>query len=318
MSWVAVAVGSSVAGAGASIYGANKAAGAMKKASREELALQREMYNDQMRRNAPYEAVGGSALNAYARAMGLPQHRADPANDPSMSYQWSQSGVASEYEVKKAFQEFLGREPTKTELKYYTGKRSGDSLFKKSTPSGVLGGKKGNRQRANELYYDVIAPGLKNRQSAAPQQQEVETDRYGGFEASPGYQFRLDEGARGLDRNMAARGLLNSGARGKAMTRYNQGVASDEFGNYMNRLAGAAGIGQTAANNANTMSGNFAINAGNAINNRGMARASGYLGMGNAVSSGVNNVLSALPYMQRPGGQPGRPPPAINPTLTVR
>jgi hypothetical protein len=86
------------------------------------------------------------------------------------------------------------------------------------------------------------------------------------------------------------------------MTEYNQNAASDEFGNYMNRLAGAAGIGQTATNMTGMYAGQYAQNAGNNAMNSGMARASGYLGMGNAITSGMNNFGAAMAYR-------GAPPP---------
>lgn len=61
---------------------------------------------------------------------------------------------------------------------------------------------------------------------------------YGGFTATSGYQFRLDAGNDSINAMAGARGGLNSGATMKALADYNQGMASEEYGNYMNRLAG--------------------------------------------------------------------------------
>jgi len=144
----------------------------------------------------------------------------------------------------------------------------------------------------------------------------VDEDRYGGFVESPGYKFRLDEGQKGLDRNMAARGLLNSGARGKALTRYNQGVASDEFGSYMNRLAGGADMGMGAVNSTNNAAQSYGQNYGNAMNSAATARASGYLARGNAVQSMVNNITGSMPYMQRGMSGYGRTP-GFNPNAPL-
>lgn len=66
----------------------------------------------------------------------------------------------------------------------------------------------------------------------------------------------------------------------RALTRYGQGVASDEFGNYYNRLSNIAGLGQTAMNNQATLGQNFGANASNALIGAGNARASGYLSQG--------------------------------------
>jgi hypothetical protein len=77
------------------------------------------------------------------------------------------------------------------------------------------------------------------------------------FQADPGYQFRMDEGQKALERSAAARGGLNSGGTMKALAQYSQGVASDEFNNAYNRfnadrdrrynrLSSMAGLGQTS------------------------------------------------------------------------
>ena len=51
----------------------------------------------------------------------------------------------------------------------------------------------------------------------------------------PGYQFRLSEGLKALERSAAARGGLLSGATGKALTRYGQEMGSQEFQNAYGR-----------------------------------------------------------------------------------
>jgi hypothetical protein len=87
----------------------------------------------------------------------------------------------------------------------------------------------------------------------------------------PGYQFRLAEGQKALERSAAARGGLNSGGTLKALARYSQGVASDEFQRSFERfqaerksrgdlLTGAAG---TLANLGTAANGQM-ITAGNA------------------------------------------------------
>jgi len=56
------------------------------------------------------------------------------------------------------------------------------------------------------------------------------------LEMDPGYQFRLAEGQKALERSAAARGSLQSGGTLKALTRYAQGVASDEYGKAFDRF----------------------------------------------------------------------------------
>lgn len=78
------------------------------------------------------------------------------------------------------------------------------------------------------------------------------------FEKDPGYQFRMDEGNRGIAATQAARGGLLSGAAAKEASRYNQGFASNEYGQaydrftndqagQYNKLSGIKDKGQEAA-----------------------------------------------------------------------
>jgi len=55
------------------------------------------------------------------------------------------------------------------------------------------------------------------------------------FQADPGYGFRLSEGLKALERSAAARGGLLSGGTGKALTRFGQDMASQEFQNAYGR-----------------------------------------------------------------------------------
>jgi len=119
----------------------------------------------------------------------------------------------------------------------------------------------------------------------------------------PSYKFRLKQGQQALDRSSAARGMGYSGAQMKAAQDYGQGMASTEFGNYYNRLAGLATGGQQAANNLASQGGQFANNAGNTFANlsnaqssilgqQANARASGYAGQANAINGGLNSLTN--------------------------
>lgn len=272
MSWIAaaVAVGGAVMGARSAKKGAN----AMADSADASAQVQREIFQQQRSDLAPYRAVGGQALNAYAAAMGLPGH------SPGAGKFEPREGRVNESLLTSIYREVLGRDPDPGARAYIGQDAASVMADIRSSPE------------YQQKFQAGKLPGRELGQEFMGGSATNPDDRYGGFYASPGYQFRMDEGAKGLDRNMAARGLLNSGARGKAMTRYAQGVASDEFGNYMNRLAGAAGIGQTAVNSGNQAAGQYGANMGNAMNQKGMARASGYLAQGNAMQSLANNYLA--------------------------
>ncbi len=151
------------------------------------------------------------------------------------------------------------------------------------------------------------------------------------FQQDPGYAFRLKEGQQALDRSAAARGGLISGAALKAATRYGQDMGSQEYTNAFNRyqveraarlnpLQSLTGMGQTTANTLGTFGQQMATNVGDAMGSSAAARASGYVGGANALTSGLgtylnyrqgNNMVNAL---QRIGGG-GYPAPAGYGTL---
>lgn len=124
------------------------------------------------------------------------------------------------------------------------------------------------------------------------------------FQADPGYAFRLSEGLKGIDRQAAARGGLISGAALKAAGRYGQDMASQEYQNAYNRynqnrsqryqmLTGQQTAGANATNQQNQSSQNYASAAGNALQNAGNARASGYMGQANAWGGALNSAANA-------------------------
>jgi hypothetical protein len=121
------------------------------------------------------------------------------------------------------------------------------------------------------------------------------------FTTSPGYDFRLSEGVKAAERSASARGLLKSGAAMKGIQRYGEGLAAAEYGDWWNRNAGLAGVGQQATGST-TQAGQFATsNINNAYQQQGNARASSYANTSSAVNSGINNVLSAYLFSRTPG-----------------
>ena len=123
------------------------------------------------------------------------------------------------------------------------------------------------------------------------------------FTTDPGYAFRLAEGQKTLDRQAAARGGLISGGALKAAQRYGQEMGSQEFTNAFNRfqtnranqlqpLQSLMGAGQTATNTMGTAAANYGSNAGNLMTSGGAARASGYVGGANALTSGLGQYMN--------------------------
>jgi hypothetical protein len=116
------------------------------------------------------------------------------------------------------------------------------------------------------------------------------------YQEDPGYQFRLREGLKALDRKAAMRGGSLGGNALRAGQEYAQDMASQEYQNAFNRyqinrsnqlqpLQSLLGAGQTSAN----------ILTGatdKAYGAMGDARASGYLGVGNAINQGISGLTN--------------------------
>jgi hypothetical protein len=128
------------------------------------------------------------------------------------------------------------------------------------------------------------------------------------FNADPGYQFRMDQGSQALQRSAVARGGLLSGGTLKALDRYGQDYASNEYGNAynrfnndqttrFNRLSAVAGTGQTATNTIANLGTQTAQQIGSNYIGAGNAQAAGYVGQANAVNNGISSLGNF--YMQQ-------------------
>lgn len=120
---------------------------------------------------------------------------------------------------------------------------------------------------------------------------------YRGFEATPGYQFQLDQGNKAIERSAAARGMTLSAPTLQAHQSFSQGLANQEYGNYLNRLAAMSGSGQTATNQAFAGLQNSAAQQANLLGQAGNAQASSYAATGQAFGSGINNLGQGLSFL---------------------
>jgi hypothetical protein len=124
------------------------------------------------------------------------------------------------------------------------------------------------------------------------------------LQMDPGYQFRLSEGMKALDRQAAARGGLISGGALRAAQRYGQDLGSQEFGAAYNRLARMADVGPQAAGVMSNLGQNYATNVGNIYQQQGNTAANAALARGSAYSGGLNQLgyLAGRYYGQPSGG----------------
>jgi hypothetical protein len=145
------------------------------------------------------------------------------------------------------------------------------------------------------------------------------------YEADPGYQFRLQEGLKALDRQAAARGGTLSGSALKGTQRYAQDVASQEYSNAFNRymanrasklgaLGGLVSTGAGAAQGLAGAAGQFGQYGGQSLADIGNAQAAGTMGAANALAGalgGIGNLAMSYEMMDRLGGPGGTATPTI-------
>jgi len=123
-----------------------------------------------------------------------------------------------------------------------------------------------------------------------------------GLEQSPGFQFRLGEGLKALERSAAARGTLLTGGTLKGLQRYAQDYASGEYGQRVNQLSNLAALGLNAAGGAGNAASSYGQSGGDLLTQAGNAQAAGQVGAANAwaggISGGINNALQMY-YLSR-------------------
>ena len=123
------------------------------------------------------------------------------------------------------------------------------------------------------------------------------------FQQDPGYNFRLAEGEKALNRSFASKLGVQSGAASKALNRFNQDYASNEFGkaydryntnqtNQWNRLGTLSGSGQTAANTLGNQGAQAATQANSYLLDSAQNRADASAAKYNQWSSGINQAMA--------------------------
>ena len=257
---VSAIVGSSVLGAGASIFSGSQAADAQRDAAGQASGTTMQMYNQNRADMAPWRQTGEQALNRLGQMAGFGGQDTQAPTQPN--YQYSIQGGPSPY-------------------------------------GGLLG------KIVNSVAGQIPQLGIQQ-----PVSQPRQTSPGVPFQFSPSdpsYQFRLSEGQNALDNSLLARGQGLSGAGLKAGQRYAQDYASTEFGNEWNRMAGLAGVGQSAAGQIGAYGANAASNIAQNQIGAGNAAAAGWANTGNAITGGINQGMSLYGNTQG-WGQQGQVP----------
>lgn len=140
------------------------------------------------------------------------------------------------------------------------------------------------QKRQFDLTRQDQQPWLQAGQGALTQMQALNSGDFSSFTKSPDYQFAFDQGLQGLDRSAAARGSLYSGGHSADLMKFGQGLASQNYNQFYNRLAGLSGTGQTTASGLGTLGQQYANNVGQIGMNNANNMASSYQQGANANS----------------------------------
>ncbi len=125
------------------------------------------------------------------------------------------------------------------------------------------------------------------------------------FKVGPGYQWQFDQGMQALDRSAAGKGLFGSGNNAIALTKYGQGLANQEYNNWLANLANLGNSGLTAAAGQTNRQGALAgidTGLGNALagiysnlgQNTGKSMQEGQMADAASNAAGAGNLFSAL------------------------
>jgi hypothetical protein len=299
MSWVATAiVGGSLLTGYASYAGSQGASRAAQRGADAATGEQARQFDLIRGDTAGLRSIQGSALGTLASLYGWAPPSQGQFADPSRPLVMDSGGVptvdSSRYQSDPAYR-YAWDKTLAWEKSNRPGWDGQQTYWAKATGE--------DWSRLNEL----MAKNLSEYNAQHPQEASAATGtgrpNMGAFFESPDYQFNLGEGQKAIDRSLAARGRSLSGAGVKEGIRYASGMASGEYGKFVDRLLAAAGLGTTGVSLSANAGMNAANNIGAAQMNAANTRASGYMnaaaGINNAVQGGISNYM-LYQYLNKP------------------
>lgn len=266
-------IGGALLGSSAQKSAANKAADASLQVAQQNNALARDIYGQNQQSLSPFMQRGNAAGSAINALLGLDEAaNVNTASSPNAA-------------------------------------PATPSTFIPPVGSAVNGGGRfdalGNVGRINE--DPAIMARMQSAQAppvaAAPPMQAVPAGQspqqaaqsaFDIFKNSTGYQTRLNEGFNALNTGYAARGLLQSGAALKALNRFGQDFASNEFGNYLGYLSNQQGVGLSGASALAGVGQNYVNNVSANNNSAGTAAANAALMKGQANANMFGSIAGSL------------------------
>lgn len=324
-------VGAAIAGAGlvsagAGYLGSTSAAKTQSRASleaaqlqaqaaRDAAALQLGMFNTIRGDLSPYRAAGAAAMPGYMALLGLPAPSSGGGgggggySDAPLTMEgltasqtpvpkvgdanWSallsaRPDVLAGYQNEstrdaksKAYLEQLGINDAEGYAKWWAGQNNVQA------------------PQWTQEQIDSAFPSAANQNatgSQAPQGPALDASGIQKYlESLPGYQFTRDQGIRNVTNSLTSKGLGGiSGAMAKGIARFVTGLADQTYGEQLNRIGGAVGMGQSAAAQTANFGSQAASGASGALVGGANAQAQGITGAANANAAGTIGAANAI------------------------
>jgi hypothetical protein len=277
-------IGSALIGAKAS----KSAAKVQAAAAAEQTRLQKEIYDQTYKDLSPYRGAGPSALERMQLLLGLPSSSVN--GSPAISNAMVQ-GSATPVTSFTPYDGALKPEDQKLVETYRPDLLAAlprDGRFTEAR-------RRGDIDSFLSSYYSTQQPQQQQVQAAAP---AADPNALGSaldvIRNTPGYQFRLNEGLNTVQNSAAARGGLGSGNSLRAVQGYAEGMASNEYQNYLQNLQYLTNMGQNSSVQTASAGQNYADNAGTAAMNAANAQANGYANQAAAWGSGLQSAAQGI------------------------
>lgn len=273
----AVGAVGSIAGGVISSSGAKSAANASAAAADRSAAVQQDIFNQNKQTLAPYVQTGIPATNQINALLGLAPTTSTVdwngyANaNPDLMAAYNAQGQAH----PSGMGGFLG---------VIGNILSGNVGAYNAKPDLATFAQQWQKQHGGDLgaYTTTTNP------------QDAANAAFGQYRNSTGYDFRMKQGLDAVNSGYAGAGTIKSGAAMKAVSDYGQGMASQEFGNYLGALGSQQGVGLTAAGSQAGVATNFANSLGNIYMQNGANQANASLAKANALGGAVNGVAGSI------------------------
>ena len=290
MPWISA--GASIVGGLLGSSSASKAAKQQAAATREANALQRYIYDNNVRLNQPAIEAGNLGRNRLMELLGLGgtpggQTQSREQLRQSLSGRFTTPGAMTMTQAPESRDEggqgasFGGVRPP---ISFAQGPSTIDEVGLQAAIDAEMARSGINSEAPDygSLMHDFTGADLQNE---------------------PGYQFGMAEGQKAIDRRAASGGGYFSGAALKAAQRFGQDYAGTKFNeafnrdtsnktNKFNRLTGLISPGQTAANQVGASGQNYAGAVGSNLTNNANAQGGAAIAQGNAWANTLNQLAN--------------------------